>query len=87
MIYKSMKHTRLFEEFLFEFDINKRFEISDKIRDARGKIIKLEQKLRKIRSSNTPDKNKIEIVRIQIQKQQLKIQSLQLDLNILSLKK
>jgi len=80
-----MKHIKLFEAFINE--ATTMFDISDKIRGGTLKIRKLEDSLKKARSKENPDRNRIEIIRLRIQKQELKNKSLQLDKKILQLKK
>lgn len=80
-----MKHIKLFENFLNEETTIA--DIQDKIREGFLKVRKLEESLRAAQSKENPDRNRIEIIRLKIQKQQLKNQSLQLDAKIFQLKR
>lgn len=85
MIYNTMKHIKLFENFLNEETTIA--DIQDKIREGYQKARKLEQSLRAAQSKENPDRERIEIIRLKIQKQQLKNQSLQIDAKIFQLKR
>lgn len=78
-----MKNIKLFEEFINEEEKLTAFQ---KIGDVRNSMSDLQASISKMNQSEEPDRNKIAIAQLKIQKLNLKMQMLQLDSKIESLK-
>jgi len=79
----NMKNIKLFEEFINEEEKLTAFQ---KIGDVRNSMSDLQASISKMNQSEEPDRNKIAIAQLKIQKLNLKMQMLQLDSKIESLK-